>query len=198
MHVRLAEIVEYLDASRAALLDGVESVPPDLRDRRPSPERWSVGEILDHLYMVEAGSAKLLAHRLVRAREAGLGPERESSSLLDCLDQYAIDTSAKKREAPDLVQPRPAARADVALADLTAARAVLMEALHDADGLDLASVTARHPVLGEINVYQWAVFLGKHELRHAAQVRATAEALAQASTQAPEQAPAGSSDSAAA
>jgi len=178
MHARLAEIVEYLDACRAALLESVEAVPPEQRDRRPSPDRWSVAEILDHLYMVEAGSAKLLAKRVSRAKEAGVAPERETSSLLTCLDHLEIDTVPRKREAPELVRPRPEARADAALADLTAARAVLMEALRDGDGHDLASVKAMHPVLGEINVYQWAVFVGKHEMRHVAQVRATAAELA--------------------
>src|SRR5688500_2359225 len=98
MHARLAEIVEYLDGCRAALLAAVDAIPPDQRDRRPSPERWSVGEILDHLYMVEAGSAKLIAHRLMRARESGLGPERETSSLLACMDHLEIDRGEPKLE----------------------------------------------------------------------------------------------------
>jgi hypothetical protein len=177
MHVRLAEIVEYLDGCRAALLAAVDEIPPDERDRRPSPERWSVGEILDHLYMVEAGSARLLAHRLMRAREAGLGPEHETSSLLACMDHLEIDRSQTKLQAPEPVRPRDGSRAEAALADLTAARAVLMETLRAGDGFDLTSVTARHATLGEINVYQWAVFVGKHELRHVEQVRATAAAL---------------------
>ena len=28
-----------------------------------------------------------------------------------------------------------------------------------------------HPVLGPINIYQWALFVGSHEARHALQIR---------------------------
>ncbi len=177
MHARLAEIVEYLDSTRTELLDAVNAVPPDQRDRRPTPEGWSVAEILDHLYKVEAGSANLLARRLARAREAGLAPERETSSLLACMDAYGFEDRSRKRTAPDLVRPRADVPADAALGELVAVRAALLDTLREGDGYDLTMVTATHPVLGEINLYQWVVFIGKHELRHVAQVRATLEAL---------------------
>jgi hypothetical protein len=177
MHERLAEIVEYLDTSRAALLDAVNAVPPERRDQRPTPETWSVAEILDHLYKVEAGSANLLARRIARAKEAGLAAERETSSLLACMDAYRIEDRTRKLAAPEIVRPRADVPAAAALAELVAVRAALLDTLREADGYDLTQVTATHPVLGEINLYQWAVFLGKHELRHVAQVRATHEAL---------------------
>ena len=177
MHARLAEIVEYLDSTRMELLDAVNAVPPEQRDRRPTPEGWSVAEILDHLYKVEAGSANLLARRLARAKEAGLAPERETSSLLACMDAYQFEDRSRKRTAPDLVRPRSDVPADAALGELVAVRAALLDTLREGDGYDLTTVTATHPALGEINMYQWTVFIGKHELRHVAQVRATHDAL---------------------
>ena len=177
MHARLAEIVEYLDGSRTALLDAVNEVPPDRRDVRPAEGVWSVAEVLDHLYMTEAGSAKLLARRLLRAKESGLAAERETSSLLSCLDSHQIDRPVRKLVAPEIVRPRPDVRAEAALADLIAVREALLDTMREADGYDLTLVTATHPVLGEINMYQWAVFLGKHEARHVAQIQATRDAL---------------------
>jgi hypothetical protein len=177
MHARLAEIVEYLDSTRTELLDAVDAVPPDQRDRRPTPDGWSVAEILDHLYKVEAGSANLLARRLARAKESGLGPERETSSLLACMDAYDYADRTRKRTAPEVVSPRADVSAAAALAELVAVRAALLDTLRDGDGFDLTMVTATHVVLGEINMYQWAVFIGRHELRHAAQVRLVHEAL---------------------
>ena len=189
MHARLAEIVEYLDTSRTELLDAVHAVPPEQRDRRPTPESWSVAEILDHLYKVEAGSSNLLAKRIARAKEAGLAAERETSSLLSCMDAYRIEDRTRKLAAPEIVQPRTDVSADAALAELVAAGAALVEALREADGYDLTMVTATHPRLGEINMYQWAVFIGKHELRHAAQVRATLDALRREGDEQPAAAP---------
>jgi hypothetical protein len=36
---------------------------------------------------------------------------------------------------------------------------------------DLRAHLADHPVLGEIDAYQWLLFLGAHTERHAAQIR---------------------------
>ena len=176
MHPRIADLVEYLARERAALLAAVAAVPADQLDRQPAPGAWSVGELLDHLHQIEAGSARLLAGRLARAREAGLGPETSTESVLDCLAAFPIK-DGPPRQAPEMVRPRPDARAEDALAGLQASREMLLGVLRDGDGLDLGSVVANHRVLGEIGVYQWCVFIGQHEERHERQIRAIGETL---------------------
>lgn len=57
----------------------------------------------------------------------------------------------------------------------------MCDLVREYDGLALGSVTAPHPVLGEIDVYQWLLFLGAHEGRHADQVREIGEALGEGS-----------------
>ena len=44
-----------------------------------------------------------------------------------------------------------------------------------ADGLALSQVTAKHPFLGVLNLYQWIGFIGYHDLRHADQIREIGE-----------------------
>ncbi|MDB4886632.1 MAG: hypothetical protein JWN79_2070, partial [Gemmatimonadetes bacterium] len=39
-----------------------------------------------------------------------------------------------------------------------------------ADGLALQSVRHAHPRLGDIDLYQWILFIGQHEARHVPQV----------------------------
>jgi len=41
----------------------------------------------------------------------------------------------------------------------------------------LSEVVQPHPVLGPINLYQWALFVGSHETRHTGQVREIAAQL---------------------
>ena len=48
---------------------------------------------------------------------------------------------------------------------------ILRGAVDRADGLAIGEVTAPHPFLGSLNLYQWLIFLGAHEARHAAQIR---------------------------
>ena len=176
MHPRVADLVDYLTRERAALLAAVASVPADLLDRQPATGAWSVGELLDHLHQIEAGSARLLTGRLAKAREAGLGPETSTESVLDCLAAYPIK-DGPPREAPEMVRPRPGARAEDALAGLQASREQLLHVLREGDGLDLGSVTAHHRIMGDIGIYQWCVFIGQHEERHERQIRAIGEAF---------------------
>jgi hypothetical protein len=45
------------------------------------------------------------------------------------------------------------------------------------DGIAIDAVTHPHPVLGVIDAYQWFIFIGSHEARHAEQIREIATAL---------------------
>jgi hypothetical protein len=45
------------------------------------------------------------------------------------------------------------------------------------DGLALGRVTRAHPTLGPLNRYQWVLFVGQHEARHAAQLQDIARQL---------------------
>jgi hypothetical protein len=173
MHPRLSEIVVYLEEQRRALLAAVDSVPAARRDVRPAADAWSVAEVLDHLHRVERGSTGLLAKRIARGRETGIPAEAETSSVLGSLDlQGLIDSPA--RSAPELVLPDPTARSAELLQALAASRAGLLALLADVDGLDLTRVTATHAAFGELNAYQWTLFLGAHERRHARQIAAIA------------------------
>ena len=171
MHPRIAELKAYLERTRAALLAAVDSVPEPFRDAAPEPAgAWSPAQVLDHLAVVEAGSVRLMAKRIARSREAGLGLDRETTSVLGALDGRGVDSRADRWQAPEIVLPRAGATAASALASLRDSRAALLDLLRDADGLHLASVRAMHNRLGDIDMYQWALFIGQHEARHAQQI----------------------------
>ena len=52
------------------------------------------------------------------------------------------------------------------LEGLEGSRAALMKALAHCARFDLAQVQFPHPVLGKLDGYQWALYVGKHEERH--------------------------------
>lgn len=177
MHLRIQEVLAHLDTHRAALERAVADVPPPLRGRRPAAERWSVDEILEHLSLVEARIAQLLASHLAAARAAGLGPERETSPVLPTLDMSRLLDRSQPLTASDSSQPRAGLSASAAWATLTEQRRALRETVLASDGLALGAVSIPHPRLGPLDVYQWLVFLGGHEARHTAQIREVASAV---------------------
>ncbi|MDF1502874.1 DinB family protein [Roseisolibacter sp. H3M3-2] len=174
MHPRVSELVDHLTRGRAALLAAVAAVPADALSRAPRPGAWSPAQILEHLAKVEAGSASLLARRLARAKEAGLGPETDESSVLAAPSSFGPDRAP--REAPEIVRPTGEVDAETALARLQDSRAALLAVLDDGDGLALGQVTATHAALGELDLYGWARFIADHEAHHERQIRAIADA----------------------
>ena len=82
-HPRIAELLELLDESRAAVTMAVARVPEEARDRRAGEGHWTVGEVLDHLHRVDAGFARRLQKVVAEAKERGTPAERAIPVLRD-------------------------------------------------------------------------------------------------------------------
>ena len=177
MHAPLQEIADQLARTRADVLAVWQAIPAETREQRPAPGRWTATEVLEHLRLVETGSAALLAKRLQRAREAGLGPETDHRSRLDTFNTRAL-LNLPPFDAPQPVVPGPDVRADSAEAGLRASRVALEQVIADASGLALGEVRARHLRFGEIDFYQWLLFVAGHEERHLRQLTALRDELA--------------------
>jgi hypothetical protein len=177
MHPRVTEVLAYLDDQRAGLIAVVETVPPALASRQPSPGRWSAAQVVSHLAIVESGIAGLFRQRVGDARAAGLGPERDMSPILPTVDLERLVDRERALAAGQRSLPPETPNIDDELATLTRTREILRHAVVRADGLALGEVSAPHPFLGSLNLYQWLIFLGGHEARHTAQIREVARAL---------------------
>jgi DinB superfamily len=181
---RLAEILTYLDSTRARLLDVVKNVQPSFAEMRPRGGTWSVAEIVMHLAMVEAGVAKLIARSVTWGREKGIGPETSDESVMSSLDELRLIEATKKFSAPERLLPPPDSRMSDALHLLLDSRRELRDALVDADGLDLSAIKRPHIILGDLSMYQWGVFIGQHEERHTRQIERTLRDLGESAAEA--------------
>ena len=174
-HPRLSELFDQLAASRAELEASVSDLNDSDAARRESADSWSVGEIVEHLRIAEAATARLLTRLLERALEQGLGPETETTSILA---RTSAAPPPSKVQAPEPMRPARDAALGAALAGLRAARADLLKVAAGGDGLALDSVVYPHFALGPLTFYEWLLFTSRHERRHAAQIRALRTALA--------------------
>jgi AcrR family transcriptional regulator len=170
MHPRLAELVDYATAQRTALVAAVSTVPEPLRDARMHTGTWSIAEVLEHLHRVESGIARLIVRTIERGRRVGIPEERETGSLLDSLDAYDLTRRDRRLVSPDPVAPRGDYTAAQGLAALARSREALLTAIRSGDGLALGGLTFSHPLFGSLDLYQWILFVGQHEARHAAQI----------------------------
>jgi hypothetical protein len=170
MHPRIEEVINYLDAERTALRAAVELIPPALRDKSPGTDRWSVGQVLQHLAIIERRIGLSLTKWIAHARQGGVGLEKETSSIMNSLPLELLADRSKPRTAPEEVRPPSDVEASSAWAAVEKSRETLRAAILGADGLALSEVVQPHPMLGPINLYQWVLFVGGHEIRHTRQV----------------------------
>ncbi len=184
MHLRLHELLDYADVQRRALLTAADAVPPERWTERPAPDRWSLADLCEHLYMVEHSSARLVAKRAAEARAAGHPVETETTSVLASLDGARLADRGTRREAPERVRPGGGWTRARALQALAASRAELHAAAREGDGLALGALRHEHPRLGELDLYQWILFIGQHEARHVSQAAEIAAQLTGARHQA--------------
>ena len=86
-------------------------------------------------------------------------------------------TAQQRRVAGEASRPQGLLDAAAALTRLEGERAKFRDAVIAADDLALDDAVTSHPRLGALNMYQWVLFTGAHESRHAAQIREIGESL---------------------
>lgn len=164
-----AAIRERLDVERRALLARLEGVPGERLVRRPTPDRWSVAEVLEHLARIESGVTRLL-HAKGQTAPPADAPAPDAGALLTPEIGARVRDRSRRIEAPELVRPGGGVAPDEALRQLAAARERLLAAWASADRAALDRVVHPHPVIGPLTLRSWMALTADHEARHAAQV----------------------------
>jgi hypothetical protein len=178
MHSHLTEVFARLDRARSTLRAAVDTIPDSLRQQRPSPDRWSAAEVLEHLSIVERLFTGRIANALQGARASGLGSEGASRVPLPDPIEARVADRVNKRKAPDTALPTGTVNAQTAWQAIEAGHNGLRTLLSSADGLALSDVTVDHPFFGALTVYQWVELIAAHEGRHTEQIKEIAADVA--------------------
>jgi hypothetical protein len=88
-----------------------------------------------------------------------------------------VVSRSQRITASEASQPRAGLSTSAGWTILTERRRQLRDAIVAADGLALGTIRIPHPRLGDLDVYQWLLFVGGHEARHTAQIREVATAV---------------------
>lgn len=182
MHPRIQELMTYLDAQRAAVFAAAGAVKVDRWTETAADGAWSVTEVLEHLRKSEEGIVRLVFKLGKQARASGtVRAETETSSMLSSLDQMfggrGVIDRAIRREAPEMVRPSAPVEPQSVVDGLSRTREDLCKAIGLVDGLALEDMRWTHPLFGELNLYQYILFVGQHEARHALQIAEIGQAL---------------------
>ena len=165
----LAEVWRGNTATRTALWGEVRELSEAQLGFQPTPGRWSIGEILDHLCLAERSITRTLSRILQQA--AGRGQIGEPGTIDP--PEHGIDLESYNRSAgaPESVLPSPDRPLERLLVGLTESRLRLQEVTKQADDRVVGNVTLPHFQLGELNFYQWLTSEWAHEAKHLEQIR---------------------------
>jgi hypothetical protein len=168
---KIQELVSEISNMRQALLGSVSGLSDAQLDYKPADGEWAISDILHHLALTDEANAKLVARSLKQAQATGvpLDPTPDES-VLNCLDHLADKIRGTRAQAPEFVRPRAHAPAPESLARLNASREKMLESVEQLGEYDLAELKYPHPLLGDLNLYQWILIAGGHERRHVAQI----------------------------
>lgn len=149
------------EEAREKLLVAVNGLTDEELNVKPSVDKWSIKQILEHLYLIEGGIIKTIQLELQTGnhKETSLKPIESS-----------IDRSIKVK-APNFAQPSDDFKTLKALKIKLSATHDLLKKITDTTPLEQLEKRAySHPVFGELSLKQWIPFIGYHELRHVEQI----------------------------
>ncbi|HKO60639.1 MAG TPA: DinB family protein [Pyrinomonadaceae bacterium] len=156
--------LQRLDDVHQKLLDTVTPLDSELFMQRPSDREWSVGEIVQHLYLVE--------DRVIKDLKRAIDSEPGRVSFVKKLiPTYIVSLRVRKFQSPKAVKPVDVPAKDQVLTNYNVARQSLKELCRSQSRERFKTLVFNHPFLGPIDGTMTVSFVGYHELRHLKQIR---------------------------
>jgi uncharacterized damage-inducible protein DinB len=160
-----AAALQSLGESRERLLRMAQGLSRAQWHFRAAPDRWTVAECVEHIVTVEG--------RILGRIQQGLeqGPEPAKRSAMEGQDDALVANVAgrvTRLQAPEALVPTGRWPDEQLLQEFEAARRQSRE-FAAGTAADLRRYFAKHPVMGELDLYQWLLLIAAHCERHRAQ-----------------------------
>ena len=160
--------MEINDQARKELLSQVEHLSDEQLNKKPAEDRWSVKQLLQHLYLMEGAVSQIIQSQLA---------SEEQNLATDKPIQLAVDRS-RKVDVPDFAKPtEDFATLDELKTKLSATHSTLRNIAENTPDEKLNVKSYPHPVFGEMSLTQWIPFVGYHEQRHIDQIKEVKQQL---------------------
>src|SRR5215470_7382604 len=163
-----AKVIKLLKDSHKQTLDLLEGLSEEQLKFKPAPEKWSVLEVAEHIYLAEG----LLFASVEKALAEKQNPEWETKTKgkTEFLERVMVSRD-RKATAPESIVPTGKLSRDEVISRLNASRAKTLKFAEETDA-PLKSHTADHPfpVFNTLNAYQWLIYIPLHNIRHNKQI----------------------------
>lgn len=163
------EAIKLLEETRKNFLDAVKDLSEAQWKFKAAPDRWSVAEVAEHIAVSEETLMGLVTERIMKSpatpekKEAAKGKDAQ-------LRNQVVDRSTKV-QAPEMLKPtnRWATQGDLVKA-FNASRDKTINYIKTSQE-DLRSHFGPHPILKDLDAYQWITLIAAHSARHTDQIK---------------------------
>jgi hypothetical protein len=165
----------YLRRLQDAIASVTAGMSPEMLGRRPQADKWSAGEVLEHLYLTYTGTIKGFENCLAAGKP--LARARTWKDRVRTTGVVGLGHMPEGRKSPKNAMPR-GLSCDRVLAEF-AAKIVAMDAVISQAEEKFGSHAALidHPILGPLRAQQWRKFHwvhGRHHLKQLQRLRRAA------------------------
>ncbi len=163
-----AEAAKYLAETRKNFLESVKGLSEAQWKFKPALDRWSVAEVAEHIAISEETLFGMVTNQIMKSPAA---PEKkEAAKGKEKLLPGMLTDRSSKFQAPEMLKPtnRWASQAELVKA-FNASRDKTIAYVKTSQD-DLRSHFGAHPVLKDLDAYQWLFLISGHSARHTAQI----------------------------
>lgn len=165
--------VQYLEQTRGRVLALANSLTPEQRGLRRSENDWSAAELIEHIVVVENFALGVIDGMIKEG--APDESRRGTTAHKDRIVLEVVPARTTHAKAPDFMKP--AQRwpdFDGLLREFEQTRGRTLQ-FAGTTNADLRGYFRPHPLLKDLDAYQWLLLIGSHSERH---VRQAEEGLA--------------------
>lgn len=160
-----AELIELLEKSEREFMQAIDGLSDAQWTFKPAPERWSVGEVAEHIVLADA----MLFDGATKMIRGAPDPAWNKTLVKTDTLRRALPDRSRKVDAPAAIQPKHDMTRQQIIARFKEQRARALAFARDTDAA-LKAYTSANPFFGPLNAHQWLLYIPLHHLRHNQQI----------------------------
>jgi DinB superfamily len=160
--------LKSLQATHDAFLKSIAGLSEKQWTFKPAPDRWSVAEVSEHITVSESTIFGMVTSKVMTTPAT---PEKRAEVAgKDEIVLTRVPDRSRKAQAPEFLKPtnRWATEAELTKA-FEDSRKATMDYVRTTND-DLRDHFAPHPLLGQLDAYQWILLISAHSERHTKQI----------------------------
>jgi hypothetical protein len=163
-----AKLIQWLHESQAETIAAVEKLTDAQWNWKAAPEKWSVGECVEHIMLAE-GTLMAQADKALAAPQNPDWAEKTKGKS-EFIERVMVKRQGKAQAPESIVPIGKLSRAEL-MKKLREVRAKTLK-FAETTQLPLKAHTSEHPfpVFGTLNAYQWVIYIPLHNIRHNQQI----------------------------